>query len=494
MSTSVHPLLQSVRTPDVSRAVAVGYAGAPSDLLHKAYLFLRKLPPVVAAVTCWSQLHTGQVSSFKNLLEISLTARHLVVFLCLVVVWNLCFRGTRTDGRRTPRLQFLRSQMGSALIGSTVCALLLLAGRVISPQINLQSISLTVFWLRCVGCATFCISLAAIVYEMAYRFSTPRLYLIVGSRRRAVNVYKDLKADRETRKIVLGFVDPDSSHAKYLPCDYLGEADKLEDILISNPVDQVCLAIPIKSHYEVAQQIVSICERVGVQYSYATDIFQTTAGLSTYETPYRFKSGTQGAIPNVEDNDALLKRSLDVVVSALLLVFLLPLMICIAIWIKIDSAGPVFYGQSRCGKKRQSFRMYKFRSMVAIPDRSGTAAGLSSKAVSDTQITKAGRILRLTSLDELPQLLNVLKGEMSLVGPRPMSLREVRLISDAHVMRRFSVKPGITGLWQISGRNSNDFDTWVRFDLQYIDRWSFALDLRILLRTLPAVLHARGTV
>jgi lipopolysaccharide/colanic/teichoic acid biosynthesis glycosyltransferase len=115
------------------------------------------------------------------------------------------------------------------------------------------------------------------------------------------------------------------------------------------------------------------------------------------------------------------------------------------------------------------------------------------KIKEDPRVTRVGRALRMLSLDELPQLFNVLLGEMSLVGPRPLSLRDLERISDAHVMRRFSVMPGMTGLWQVSGRSNTDFDTWLRLDLQYIDRWSLSLDLHILLRTVPAVLYARGS-
>jgi lipopolysaccharide/colanic/teichoic acid biosynthesis glycosyltransferase len=174
-------------------------------------------------------------------------------------------------------------------------------------------------------------------------------------------------------------------------------------------------------------------------------------------------------------------------------------MAAIAIAIKVTSNGPVFFVQERYGRNRRRFRIYKFRSMIADAERLmedienlNEAHGPLFKIRRDPRVTTVGCVLRRSSLDELPQLLNVIKGEMSLVGPRPMSLRDVHRFSDPSLMRRFSVSPGITGLWQVSGRSNTNFETLMKLDLQYIDHWSFGLDLRILLRTVPAVLRGTG--
>jgi exopolysaccharide biosynthesis polyprenyl glycosylphosphotransferase len=202
-----------------------------------------------------------------------------------------------------------------------------------------------------------------------------------------------------------------------------------------------------------------------------------------------------------EDYEILLKRAVDLLVATLLLCLLSPLMLTIALAVKLTSSGPVFFTQERYGRNRRRFRIYKFRSMVA--DAEGLMNSIESlneaqgpifKIRKDPRITKVGRLLRRMSLDELPQLFNVITGDMSLVGPRPMSLRDVQRFSEGSLMRRFSVMPGITGLWQVSGRSNTDFDTWIRLDLQYIDQWSPGLDFRILLRTIPAVLSGRGAV
>ena len=176
-----------------------------------------------------------------------------------------------------------------------------------------------------------------------------------------------------------------------------------------------------------------------------------------------------------------------------------PLMLAAAAAIRLTSDGPVIYAQERYGLNRRRFRMFKFRTMVQDAERlqaslesQNEAEGPVFKIADDPRITPLGRFLRRTSIDELPQLFNVLRGEMSLVGPRPLPLRDVDALHATGDLRRFSVRPGLTCLWQISGRSGIGFDDWIRLDLQYIDRWSLPLDLRILVRTIPAVLRGTG--
>ena len=174
-------------------------------------------------------------------------------------------------------------------------------------------------------------------------------------------------------------------------------------------------------------------------------------------------------------------------------------MLAIAVIIKLTSRGPVVFAQERYGLNKRRFRMYKFRTMV--PDAEKRQAELESlneaqgpvfKIRDDPRITRIGRILRKTSLDELPQFFNVLRGEMSLVGPRPLPKRDVSKFDHASLMRRFSVKPGLTCLWQVNGRSNTDFDHWIGLDLRYIDTWSLSLDMKTLLQTIPAVLKGSG--
>ena len=204
----------------------------------------------------------------------------------------------------------------------------------------------------------------------------------------------------------------------------------------------------------------------------------------------------------VPDSQRLaVKRVIDVVGATGGLIVLSPLLLIIAAAIKLTSRGPITYAQDRCGLSKRAFWMYKFRSMCVDADRMqasleerNEASGPVFKIREDPRITRLGRLLRKTSLDELPQLWNVLRGDMSLVGPRPLPWRDVQRITKPSDMRRFSMRPGITCLWQIQGRNNIDFERWVELDVEYIDTWSLSLDARILIKTIPAVLSGDGAV
>ncbi|MEO6772808.1 MAG: sugar transferase [Kofleriaceae bacterium] len=193
------------------------------------------------------------------------------------------------------------------------------------------------------------------------------------------------------------------------------------------------------------------------------------------------------------------KRVIDVAGAALGLVLAAPLMVIVAIALRVSSRGPIIFAQERCGLAGRRFRFFKFRTMVhdaedqrAALDHLNEMTGPAFKIARDPRITRLGAVLRKTSLDELPQLWNVLRGEMSLVGPRPPLPEEVAHY-DAHQFQRLGVVPGITGLWQVSGRSSiNDFETWLALDLAYVRRWSLWLDLRILAKTVVVVISARG--
>jgi lipopolysaccharide/colanic/teichoic acid biosynthesis glycosyltransferase len=193
------------------------------------------------------------------------------------------------------------------------------------------------------------------------------------------------------------------------------------------------------------------------------------------------------------------KRTIDVLVSATLLVALFPLLLLLAVGVRVTSGGPAIFAHRRCGLRGRSFQFYKLRTMVADAEARkrelihlNEIQGAAFKIAHDPRVTRFGRFLRKYSLDELPQLWNVLIGDMSLVGPRPPAYSEV-LTYTPRQAQRLAVIPGITGLWQVSGRNKiTSFDRWVELDLTYIEHWSLWLDVRILVRTLPAVLRAEG--
>jgi len=202
---------------------------------------------------------------------------------------------------------------------------------------------------------------------------------------------------------------------------------------------------------------------------------------------------------SAEPFPAMIKRMLDCLFSAVLLVLLAPLLLTIGVLVRLTSPGPVFFRQTRVGLNKRQFSIFKFRTMVANAEQLqdellnlNEMTGPVFKITKDPRVTPLGRVLRKTSIDELPQLFNVLKGDMSLVGPRAMSLRDYQLFDQDWQRRRFSVKPGITCLWQIHGRNAVPFEKWMELDMQYIDKWSLWLDFKILARTVPAVLRGTG--
>jgi len=479
-----------------AREKARPVAHAP-DLLEKLYVLARQTSPAAAIISLWVGPVWKHPDRIGYLMTRPFTLRHVLIVAVLTVVWRHIFRMRRTEGRITPRLRFLSSQLAGVLTGTAACTAILWTGRIVLRQPGLRDLSLSAFAARCGALGALCVLGAAMLYSAAYRLSTPRLYLIFGSRKRAIAAYRKIRSQGDCPGRVLGFLDPDSSHARYLPADYLGSIDRLESILMRQPVDMVYLALPLKSHYATVQEAIRTCERIGVEYAFSPDVFETRQGGPL---PLREVRGFVYRIAH-EDYDVLLKRALDLTGALLLLLLLAPLMTLIALAVKLTSHGPIFFTQERYGHNRHLFRMYKFRSMVANAEelihhieQMNEAQGPIFKIREDPRMTWVGKLLRRTSMDELPQLLNVIRGEMSLVGPRPMSLRDVHRFSEASLMRRFSVIPGITGLWQVSGRSNTDFNTWMQLDLQYIDHWSLGLDFCILLKTISAVLSRRGAV
>jgi exopolysaccharide biosynthesis polyprenyl glycosylphosphotransferase len=269
--------------------------------------------------------------------------------------------------------------------------------------------------------------------------------------------------------------------------------------LMKHPVDEVIIALPARSCYEQIQVAIQTCERAGVEAKYLFDIFQSSIARA------RFEPDVDSAVVSmkvVHDDYRLgVKRAIDLLGAIVGLVLFGPLMLVIALAIRLTSPGPVIFAQERPGFRKRRFMMYKFRTMVsdaetlqANLESSNEAQGPVFKIRNDPRITPIGRILRKASLDELPQFFNVLRGEMSLVGPRPLPTRDFLKFDDAALMRRFSVKPGLTCLWQINGRSNTSFDQWIELDLRYIDNWSLRLDLLILAKTVPSVITARGAV
>jgi exopolysaccharide biosynthesis polyprenyl glycosylphosphotransferase len=336
------------------------------------------------------------------------------------------------------------------------------------------------------------------VLRGAGRGDRPRQIIIVGSGPLAARLVRELRADPVQASAVVGFVDSEP-HAALTGAGvaHLGAVEDLEHVLMRHVVDDVVIGLPIKSRYDAIRRTIAACERVGVPAKYPADLFRTTPDRSRPEerpaTPFL------SFVPASEDSRRLIKRSIDLTGATLLLSVLTPVMLLVALAVKLTSPGPILFAQQRYGHLKRRFSMYKFRTMVSNAEQlqagleeRNEAEGPVFKIRKDPRLTRPGRFLRRTSLDELPQLWNVLQGQMSLVGPRPMSVRDVGLFEEPWLMRRFCVRPGLTCLWQVRGRSNLSFEQWIALDLEYIDRWSLTLDVMILLLTIPAVLTGRG--
>jgi len=252
-------------------------------------------------------------------------------------------------------------------------------------------------------------------------------------------------------------------------------------------------------YFGLVEKVIQACELEGVEVWLMADFFKTQISKTTMDELHGKPVLVFRSTPDTSWQ-SLIKITFDRVSAFVGLILLSIPFIFIALFIKLTSPGPIFFKQKRSGLNGQPFTMYKFRTMVTNAEQRrfeleamNEMSGPVFKVASDPRITKAGRILRRLSIDEFPQLWNVLKGEMSIVGPRPLPVDEVKRFEDLAHRRRLSVKPGLTCIWQISGRNNiTDFKDWVRMDLEYIDNWSLWLDIKIVFQTVPVVLFAKG--
>jgi exopolysaccharide biosynthesis polyprenyl glycosylphosphotransferase len=274
--------------------------------------------------------------------------------------------------------------------------------------------------------------------------------------------------------------------------------ERLVEMLHESSANGVILSAK-RSYFEEVETAIRACENEGVEVWLVADFFRTQVSRTTVDDFYGRPVLVFRTTPEASWQ-GLLKSLLDFALAVLLLVVLAPFFLVIALLIKRTSPGPVLFRQQRSGLNGRPFTIYKFRTMVTNAEQlkhelaaMNEMTGPVFKVANDPRITPVGRLLRKFSLDEFPQLYNVLRGEMSLVGPRPLPVDEVKRFNDLSHRRRLSVKPGLTCLWQISGRNDvRDFRDWVRLDLEYIDNWSLWLDLKILCRTVPVVLSGAG--
>jgi len=325
--------------------------------------------------------------------------------------------------------------------------------------------------------------------------------LFVGNNERTQRILNHLRMTPQCRIEVVGLLDSkEANPAKAIDSGeirYMGPIDMLPSFLYGGMVDEVVITLPVRSRYQESEKVLKTCSDAGIRAHVFSDIFnigeprRELSDLGGNQTV----TYARGPAPTYR---LMIKRNLDLALSILGIILLGPLLLAIALAIKLTSPGPVFFRQARSGLNGRIFRVLKFRTMCVDAERKKKAlldhnevSGPVFKMRHDPRITVIGRFLRKYSLDELPQLFNVISGEMSLVGPRPPIPEEVKNYNFWQ-LRRLSMRPGLTCFWQVFGRNKTSFEEWMRLDLRYIDNWSLTLDFMILLRTIPTVLRGTG--
>jgi exopolysaccharide biosynthesis polyprenyl glycosylphosphotransferase len=321
-----------------------------------------------------------------------------------------------------------------------------------------------------------------------------RRAVLVGSGQHIEAVAHALEGRSRTQVAVAGYISLTPRPQNGLRS--LGEIEDLPDVLTRERVQEVIIADP-DFPQEHAVELVDLCHQRGVSVQVAPSTMEILIDRAEF-VPGQVVPLFKLRPPVFEGIDYALKRSFDLVVAGVALSLLSPMLLAIALAVKLSSRGPIIYRSVRPGIASKPFSCFKFRTMrqhaeqiQADLEPLNEQTGALFKIRKDPRLTSVGRFLRRYSLDELPQLLNVVRGEMSLVGPRPLPMRDFDRLEEWH-KKRYLVLPGITGLWQVSGRSELDFDDLVRLDFLYLERWSIMLDLSILLKTIPAVLSKRG--
>ncbi len=322
--------------------------------------------------------------------------------------------------------------------------------------------------------------------------------LIVGTGKRARDFIRAIRMHSNWGLHIIGLIDDEHGMYGKEVDGYrvIGRIQDIPFIVRRLVVDRVIFVVPRLWLHRIEEAILA-CEEVGVSTSIALDLYNLHIAR-TRQTDFNGFPLLEFETFHAKEWQLFIKRVMDVVISIVALIVFLPLMILVAILIKLTSKGPVFFKQVRCGLNGRKFTLYKFRSMVVDAEerkkellKHNEMDGPVFKMKRDPRITPLGYILRKTSIDELPQFINVLLGDMSVVGPRPPLVSEVEDYTYWQ-RRRLSLKPGITCIWQVSGRNKISFDQWMKMDLEYIDNWSLWLDIRILIKTFFVVLIGYG--
>jgi exopolysaccharide biosynthesis polyprenyl glycosylphosphotransferase len=440
------------------------------------------------------------IQSFNPIWKAEIKIQNLVYFLLALFAWHLIFLHFKLyhSKRLSPQ-----SKEGLDVLKATSVGAIIIFVEAKFFRINSISVQvIAVFWIStAIITITSRILLRNFLRWVRVCGRNLRHVLIIGTNSRAIEFGDKLLDSPELGYRLIGFVDDDwigsdsLKKTRYrLVCDLNGFHAFIRNLV----VDEVIVALPLKSLYDQASRIITICEEQGIIVRYLRNIFDINSSFSDVDF-FEKSQLIEISFNGIDGYQSFVKRGIDILLSLALLLLSIPFFVIIPLAIKLDSKGPVLFIQERVGFRKRVFRLYKFRTMVLNAEEKqaeledcNEACGPVFKIEDDPRITSIGKFLRKTSIDELPQLINVLKGDMSIVGPRPLPVRDYNGFNQDWHRRRFSVRPGITCLWQVNGRCTIPFDKWMELDMEYIDHWSLSLDLRILFKTIPAVFKGSG--
>jgi exopolysaccharide biosynthesis polyprenyl glycosylphosphotransferase len=493
--------------PDGSHGVraqlAVRQAFPPLDAAQRRLNLCRYFDPVAilaAAAGAYAIAHHGSAAGgLEALAPADALALGVLPWIALVALRVAGLYDAERYLRGEHRLESLTGRLAIATLVATLVAIgldVVARGMAITSGGGMVLPGLVVWGVALAST----LAVRAIVFSLTSPWSQPggHQVLLVGTGPRAMRLFRERYGGATDRVRLLGLLIPRTASGDESSAAALGTLTDLEKILLRQGVDEVLVALPLRFCYADIQETFDVCARVGVPATYIDDVFATPVdGSSGCEIVAGSPLLRLRVTP--EDRRLLIKRAIDLTGAALGVILLSPLLLLTALAIKLTGRGPVIFRQQRYGLNRRLFTIYKFRTMVCDAEQQqdaleahNEADGPVFKIREDPRMTAVGRVLRRTSIDELPQLFNVIVGNMSLCGPRPLPMRDVERFSESWLMRRFSVLPGITGPWQVSGRSDLSFNDWVRLDLDYIDRWSLGRDLRLICLTIPAVLRGHG--
>ncbi len=482
---------------------SAGSAASNSRGTVKLWMVLDALTILVSAVlSTLYELHTGPVEGVVGFWHGTLFhGRSMWILLALLFGFtiSLFVTSNRLHLYTPMRLtSFLHEQRLS--IQACLTSGLLLTGTLY--LVHAEDIPRSIVLIT-LGLVTILLSLRRLIYRIILyrgfdRGMGTRNVLIVGTGPEAHALRHHLESIRHLGYTFKGFIEFPGSNSSFTSSsgDVVGTLDSLFQHARKQFVDEIFFTTPCERG--IVQDVLEKARAHGVDLRVVPDLYDGLAWNSPIEYIGQFPT-----IPlhcgQVKEVGMVLKRVLDIVLSSLILIVLAPFLLCIAIAIKLDSGGPIFYLSERIGKKGRVFRCAKFRTMVRDADRlragmmhMNEREGVLFKISNDPRITRLGGILRKFSLDELPQFFNVLVGDMSIVGPRPPLASEVRQYKLSH-LRRLDVTPGITGLWQVQARKDPSFDSYISLDVTYIENWSVWLDIKIILRTVGVVFAGTGS-